>query len=94
MSVTKKDLISYVNFLNNDLCKNTKNCFIVTSAYGGYGVSLTGKKNKNGSRKKGSLNTAHVQVSNGHDSARKTIEYISKSYSKGWLKDIVKRAEK
>ena len=94
MYISKNNLESYVSFLNNSLCKNTKNHFVVTSAYGGYGVSLTGKKNKNGTRKKGSLGTAHVQVSNGHDTARKTIDYVSKSYSKGWLKETIKRAEK
>ena len=44
MRITKKDLVSYVKFLNEDLCTNTKNHFVVTQAYGGYGVSLTGKK--------------------------------------------------
>lgn len=92
--ITKKDLESYVSFLNKSVCKNTKNHFVVTGAYGGYGVSLTGKRNKNGTRKKGSMGTAHHQVSNGHDSARKTIDYISKSYSNGFLKEIVNRYER
>ena len=94
MRITKKDLVSYVKFLNEDLCANTKNHFVVTQAYGGYGVSLTGKKNKNGSRKKGSLGTAQHQVSNGHDSSRKTIEHLSKYYSKGYLRETVKAYER
>ena len=94
MRITKKDLVSYVKFLNEDLCANTKNHFVVTQAYGGYGVSLTGKKNKNGSRKKGSLGTAHHQVSNGHLSSRKTIQDLSKFYSNGYLKDTVKRYDR
>lgn len=91
---TLKDLRDYVKAINNVLCKNTKNEFIVTQAYGGYGVSLTGKKNRNGTRKKGSLGTAQHQVSNGHDTAKKTIDYLSRRYTLGYLKEDVRRYER
>lgn len=94
MSTTKKDLVNYVNALNNVLCKKTKNYLVVTQAYDGYGVSLTGKKNINGNRKKGSLGTAQHQLSNGHGSAKSTIDKLSKDFSNGYLKEVIKRYER
>ena len=59
---TKKDLVQHVNYLNEKYCKNTKNHFVISQAYGGYSVALTGKTYKRGKRtywRKGSIGSGH-----------------------------------
>ena len=95
--VTKKDLENHVSYLNNKYCKNTKNKFKLTQAYGGYGIALTGKTYKRGKKihwKKGSIGSGHVDITYGHDTARNTLNEAYRVEAKGWLKNTLKNYEK
>lgn len=91
---TKKDLINHVNYLNDKYCKNTKNKFAISQAYGGYSVVLTGKTYQRGNKthwKKGSIGSGHVCVGNQwHDTANNTLNGLYKSEAKGFLQSTVK----
>lgn len=87
---TKRDLEAEVERLNKKYCKSGKNEFAINQAYGGYEVVLTGKKRKNGEPVKGSLGTGVVSITDGHDTATKTIDAIFKSESRNWLQSQVK----
>ena len=91
---TKKDLQEHVNHLNEKYCKNTRNKLVISQAYGGYSVVLTGKTYKRGNKtfyRKGSLRSGVVGVGNDwHDTATNTLNGLYKAESKGWLQSQIK----
>lgn len=96
---TKKDLVQHVNYLNEKYCKNTKNHFVISQAYGGYSVALTGKTYKRGNRtywKKGSIGSGHGSTGANpyHDTATNTLNSLYKAEAKGWLQSNLKHYEK
>ena len=95
---TKKDLQNYVNELNVRYCLNTKNYLVISQAYGGYCVELTGKTYYKGTKKhykKGSLGSAAADIGNPyHDTATKTIEALYKADVRGWILNKIKYYEK
>ena len=96
--VTKNDLVQHVDYLNNKYCKNTKNKFRLSQAYGGYKISLTGKTYKRGNKtywKKGSIGSGEANVIGyGYDTPKETLFNAYKSEAKGWLKQSLKSWEK
>ena len=99
---TKKDLQREVDRLNKKYCEKTKNELRIDEAYGGYAIQLTGKKDKRtlGNKYpksvkylKGSLNSAAANVTHGHVSASKTLEYLHRQDSNGNVKRIIKSYE-
>lgn len=87
---TKKDLFKEIDRLNKKYCKGGKNRLVVSQAYGGYQVCLTGKKKKSGGYYKGSLNSGCASITNGHDTATNTLNSLYKSDSRGWLSSDIK----
>lgn len=87
---TKNDLIDEVERLNKKYCKTGKNQLVINQAYGGYEVMLTGKKSKTGRPLKNSLGTGCASITDGHDTASKTLENLFKSESRGWLESLIK----
>ena len=91
---TKKDLQEHVKHLNEKYCKNTKNKLVISQAYGGYSVVLTGKTYKRGKKtfyRKHSLGSAVVGVGNDwHDTATNTLNGLYKAESRGWLQSQIK----
>lgn len=95
---TKKDLQIYVNELNGRYCKNTKNYLVISQAYGGYCVELTGKTYYRGKKlhyKKGSMGSSAADIGNPyHDTATKTLESLYKADARGWILSTIKYHEK
>lgn len=94
---TKKDLQDAVKYFNNKYCKNTKNHLVISQAYGGYCVGLTGKRNKRtGKPLKNSVGTGFCSVgaNDWHDTASNTIEGLYKADSRGWMKNQIRHYEK
>ena len=95
--VTKKDLQAHVDSLNLKYCKNTKNKFRLSQAYGGYQIVLTGKTYKRGSKlhwKKDSIGSGCADITYGHDTARNTLNEAYRLEAKGWLQSSLKHYEK
>lgn len=94
---TKKDLQKTVDYFNNKYCKNSKNHLVISQAYGGYFVYLTGKRNKRtGKPLKNSVGTATDAVGphKYHDTASKIIESLYEADSRGWIKNQVRFYDK
>jgi hypothetical protein len=95
---TKKDLQNYVDELNGRYCQNTKNYLIISQAYGGYCVVLTGKTYYRGSKKhykKGSMGSAAAYIGNPyHDTATNTLEGLYKADSRGNILYTIKCYER
>ena len=87
---TKRELEIEVERLNEKYCKRGKNEFAISYAYGGYEVVLTGKRDKKGNYKKGSLGSGVASITDGHDSATNTLNSLYKSESRNWLQSQVK----
>ena len=92
---TRKDLENCVDFLNKKYCKNTKNHLVISRAYGGYSVDLTGKRNKRTGRwLKGSIGSGHANIGNPyHDTASKTIQGLYNADSRGYIKSAIRHYE-
>lgn len=93
---TKKELYALVEHLNNKYCKNTKNHLVVSQAYGGYSVELTGKYYKRGSnyhRVKNSISGAASIGNPYHDTATNTITSLLKADSRGYIKSAIRHYE-
>lgn len=80
------DVKKEVDFLNEQLCKKTKNRFAIDKAYNGIQVVLTGKEKDKG------LKTAVVDITPFHGTSADTLLELQKR--KKWLKSIVGRFEK
>ena len=83
-----KDLENEVNRLNEKYCKYGKNKLVINRAYGGFAVYLTGKTNNKG------LKSAVIDVTDGHDTIKNTLNSLYKIESKGWLHSDIKYYEK
>lgn len=91
---TKKDLQDAVKRFNSKYCKRTKNHLVISQAYGGYSVELTGKRNKRTHRLlKGAMSGSACVGNPYHDTATKTLNSLYKADSRGWLKSVVKSCE-
>ncbi len=88
---TKRDLQNAVDFYNERYCKKSKNMLVISQAYGGYSVVLTGKRNRKTHRPLvGSLGTAVANVGNAyHDTATNTLNRLYKEDSRGYLKSSI-----
>ena len=87
--VTKKDLYAAVAEYNNRFCKHTKNELMVSGAYGGYGINLTGKRDKRYKSpkwRKGSLRSGQTNITYGYDSARNVLTALHNEARSGNLK--------
>ena len=88
MRTTKKDLEKAVAELNKIYCKRSKNELMVSSAYGGYGVRLTGKrdKRKRFGWRKGSLRSGQSDVTYGYQTPAKALNDLYATVRSGDLK--------
>lgn len=93
---SKKDLQQAVAFMNEKYCKGTKNEFVLSGAYGGYKVELTGKRDKRSSSKwlKGSIGSGRSDVTYGFSTPTKTLQSLYEEDAKGRLKSKVSYWEK
>lgn len=93
---SRADLKREVERLNKKYCKNTKNELMVSGAYGGVKVNLTGKEYKRGKKThwyKGSLGSGQADITYGYTSPKATLFKLYEADSKGWLKSSIKRYE-
>lgn len=84
--ITKKELQAQVDSLNNTMCKNTKHKYVVSGAYGGYQVQLTGKRSKDGKGWRGALRSGNTSVTSGYQSARTTLNDLNSKVVSGEAK--------
>lgn len=89
MAFTIKDLKCEVAKLNEKYCKDTKNEFVVSQAYGGCRVELTGKCKKGGGWVEGSLGSGCSSITNGYQSARQTFYDLCVYDSKGGIERAI-----
>lgn len=82
------DLQREVDRLNEKYCKYRKNKLVVSKAYGGFAVYLTGKTKDKG------LKTAVIDITDGHDTIKNTLNSLYKVESKGWLQSDIKYYDK
>ena len=92
--VTKKELQAVVDDYNKRYCKKTKNELVLTGAYGGYGIRLTGKKDKRCKKtvrwRKGSLRSGQTDVTYGYQSPSKVLDEFHGIVRTGGLKRKIK----
>lgn len=87
MRTTKKDLEKAVAELNKIYCKRSKNELVVAGAYGGYGVRLTGKRDKRTKGwRKGSLRSGQSDVTYGYQTPAKALDDLYTVVRSGDLK--------
>lgn len=83
-----------VNRLNSKYCKNTKNHLVISRAYGGYAVELTGKRNKRTHRLlKGAMSGSAGIGNQYYDTATNTLSSLYMADRRGWVKSSVKTHE-
>ena len=93
MAITKKDLQAEVDRLNKKYCDKSKHELVVSGAYGGYMVQLTGKKRKDGKGFRG-MGSGVTDITRGYTSARKTMTDLIYADANGIVSDRVKRCDK
>ena len=89
MAITKKDLQDEVDRLNKKYCSKSGNELKVYGAYGGYQVSLSGKRRKDGRGYRG-IGSGCINITSGYQSARETLADLWKKDAKGYVKSNIK----
>jgi len=88
MRITITDLRAEVADLNDRYSKRSKKQLTISYAYGGYEVNIQFKP-----KYQKIHGTGVSQITNGHDSASKTIEGLYLADSRGWIRDAFKRKD-
>lgn len=92
MAIAIKDLQKEVDRLNAKYCAKSKHRLVISRAYGGCKVDLTGKPRKDGKGYRG-MGTATSNVTRGYTSTRQTLTDLIYADASGIIKDRVKRCD-
>lgn len=87
--ITITDLRKLVEAINEDKTKDKNVLLVVSGAYGGYQVQLTGKYDKTTNQYLSKLRSAATRITDGFMSARETISRLYEALFGGKIETLI-----
>lgn len=87
--ITITDLRKLVKELNEEMTTNKNVVLVVSGAYGGYQVQLTGKYEEVSKTWASRLHSGATEITNGFCSARETISRLESAYRSGKIQQKI-----